>query len=266
MARNTSFVKLEGTLDGLTFYNKDGENVVKTQSRVSKSRIMTDSAYRRTRENMREFGGAARVGKAFRDAFAGVASTMGDTYMGSRMNGVMKRINRNGAGIRGERDFEIVTYGDMLKGFEFNKELPLKSQFFAPYDLPEINVARDEATWVIPDFNTDSYIKVPEGATHFRLVLAAGYVSNYSYNNRDEAYMPVSEEVNGRGGVSFSADIPLTGMVGSDTTLTVNMTALGAIPATSAMFAATGIIFYQEINSAMYELAQGNAMKVAVSG
>src|SRR5690606_12392320 len=202
MARKTSFVKFEGTLDGLTFYNKDGENVVKTQSRVTKSRIMTDSAYRRTRENMREFGGAARVGKACREAFAGIVKTMSDTYMGARLNGIMKRINRNGAGLRGERNFEVVTYGEMLKGFEFNKTLPLNSQFFAPSDPPEISVSRDEVTWVIPDFNTDSFITVPEGATHFRLVLAAGYVSDYSYDSRDEAYKPLSEDVNGRGGVS----------------------------------------------------------------
>jgi len=215
---------------------------------------------------MREFGGAARVGKAFREAFAGIVKTMSDTYMGARLNGIMKRINRNGAGLRGERNFEVVTYGEMLKGFEFNKTLPLNSQFFAPSDPPEISVSRDEVTWVIPDFNTDSFITVPEGATHFRLVLAAGYVSDYSYDSRDEAYKPLSEDVNGRGGVSYSADIPLTGMVGSDTTLNVNLSALGAIPATSALFAATGIIFYQEINTELYELAQGNAMKVVAMG
>lgn len=265
MARNNSFVKLEGTLDGLTFYNKNGENVVKTQSRISRSRILTDAAFRRTRENMREFGGAAKVGKAFRSAFAGIVKTMADTYMGSRITGVMKRINRNGPGLRGERDFEVVTYGDMLKGFEFNKSAPLNSQFFAPSELPEINATRDEVSWTIPDFNTDSYIQIPEGATHCRLVLAAGYVSDYVYNPVDEEYEPVSEEVDGRGGVSFSPDIPLGGMVGSATTLTVSFT-ITPIPATSALFAAKGIIFYQEINAQLYELAQGNALKVVVVG
>ena len=143
MAVNKSFVKLEGTLDNLTFYQKDGKNLVKTKSSVSRSRIMTDSAYRRTRENMREFGGAARVGKAFRTAFSGIVKTMSDTYMGSRINGLMKRINRYGVGIRGERDFEIVTYGEMLRGFEFNKSTPLNAQFFAPSALPIINVTSD---------------------------------------------------------------------------------------------------------------------------
>lgn len=266
MARNKSFVKLEGTLDNLTFYLKDGENLVKTKSSVSKNRIMTDSAYRRTRENMREFGGAARVGKAFRTAFSGIVKTMGDTYMGSRMNGLMKRINSYGAGVRGERDFEIVTYGEMLRGFEFNKTSPLDAQFFAASALPTINASRDEVSWIVPDFNTDSFIRKPDGATHFRLVLAAGYVSDYEYSTALAGYEPVDEYVNGMGGIIYSGDIPLTGMVGGVTTLSLDLSSIGVIPATVAMFVGTGIIFYQEINGDLYELAQGNAMKVAAVG
>ncbi len=266
MAINKSFVKLEGTLDNLTFYHKDGKNLVKSKSAVSKSRIMTDSAFRRTRENMREFGGAARVGKAFRTAFSGVVKTMGDTYMGSRVNGLMKRINRYGAGVRGERDFEVVTYGETLKGFEFNKVTPLNSQFFAPSAVPVINATRDEVTWIIPDFNTDSFIITPEGASHFRLVLAAGYVSDHAFSGMQQGYEPVNEDVNGLGGVSYSADIPLVGMVGGITTLTLDLSSVGVIPATSALFVGIGIIFYQEINGDLYELAQGNAMKVVTVG
>lgn len=266
MAINKSFMKIEGTLDNLTFYQKDGKNLVKTKSTVSRSRIMSDAAYRRTRENMREFGGAARVGKAFRTAFSGVTKTMADTYMGARINGLMKRINRYGAGVRGERDFEVVSYGEMLKGFEFNKTEPFNAQFFAPSALPTINASRDEVTWTVPDFNTDSFVRKPEGATHMRLVLAAGYVSDYSYSIAQEGYQPVENVANSQGGVSYSADIPLVGMVGMNTTLTLDLSSVGVIPAAAALFVGIGIIFYQEINGDLYELAQRNAMKVAVVG
>lgn len=77
MARNNSFVKLDGTLDGLTFYRKNGEDLVKKQSRISKKRIMSDPAFKRTRENMMEFAGASKAGKAFRDSFANVVKLMG---------------------------------------------------------------------------------------------------------------------------------------------------------------------------------------------
>ncbi|OBX24069.1 MULTISPECIES: hypothetical protein [Bizionia] len=266
MARNKSFIKLDGTLDGLTFYRQNGESLVKTKSQVSKNRIMRDPAYKRTRENMMEFGGAARAGKAFRDGFANMVKLMGDSYLSARVSGLMKRINSTGAGKRGERDIDVVAMRDMFRGFEFNKQLPFKSVFYAPYTLPEIDPARDLAKWKVLDFNTDAFITAPEGATHFKLVLAAGYVSNYSYEAATNTYEPVDETVNGLGGTDTSAAIPIGGMVGGDTTLTVDLTALGAIPVTSALFVSIGIVFYQEINTDLYEFAQSNTMKVAVTG
>lgn len=266
MAKNNSFITLEGTLNGLTFYRKDGENLVKTQSRVSKDRIMTDAAFRRTRENMQEFGGAAKAGKAFRDSFAAVLRIMSDTYMGARVNGLIKRINRLGAGPRGERAIDVTAYSSLLEQFEFNTSTPLSAQFYAPSGLPVINGTRDKIEWSVPDFDTDSYIRKPEGATHFRLLLAGGYTSDYAFDLFTGGYLPVDAAVNGRGDVAYSAPIALNGMVGSATDLAVDFTSLGTIPVTSALFGCVGIIFYQEINSVLYELAQGNAMKVVVSG
>ncbi|MCB0388957.1 MAG: hypothetical protein KDD23_10015 [Winogradskyella sp.] len=51
--------------------------MVKKQSRISKKRIMSDPAFKRTRENMMEFAGASKAGKAFRDSFANMVKLMG---------------------------------------------------------------------------------------------------------------------------------------------------------------------------------------------
>ncbi|MAL59526.1 MAG: hypothetical protein CMC14_05700 [Flavobacteriaceae bacterium] len=265
MARNKSFIKLEGTLDGLTFYEKDGENFVKTKSAVSKNRIMNDANYERTRENMQEFGGAAKAGKAFREAFGGMVKLMGDTYLSARISGLMKRINRNGSGTRGERSIDITTNSALLKGFEFNPETPFGSQFTAPFDAPTLDANRDVATWVVPDFDADAYVTAPEGATHFKLVLAYGLVSNYEWEAALESYEPVTEEGNGKGGVAYSSEIPISGLVGSDTTLTVDMGIGAALPATIASIASIGIIFFQEVDGQLYMLASGNGMKVALA-
>jgi|SRR5690554_1515284 len=266
MARNNSFVKLDGTLDGLTFYRKDGANLVKTQSRISKKRIMNDPAFKRTRENMMEFAGASYAGKAFRDGFANMSKLMGDMYLSSRLSGLMRRIVSVGAGNRGERAVDVVSMRDLFKGFEFNKNLPFKSVFYAPYNPPSFSVARDVIDWTVPDFNPDGFITAPIGASHFRLILAAGYVSNYEYLPAMRRYEAVDETANGRGTSVYSAHLPISGMVGSDTVLQVDLSSLGAIPASTALFAGIGIVFYQEINGELYEFAQGNAMVVPVTG
>jgi len=266
MARNNSFIRLEGTLDGLTFFRKNGASFVKTKNRVSKNRILNDPAYKRTRENMREFGGAARTGKALREGFSGIVHLIGDAYVTPRLTAIMRKICSLGTGLRGERVIDVVSNVDLINGYEFNTQKPFDTQFNAPSDLPEIDPDRTVVRWNILDFNTDTYVRAPEGATHFKLALAAGYTSNYEWVEATKSYEPVDEDVNGRGLVTYSAAIALGGMVGSDTLLEVDMTSFGAIPVTSAIFGATAIVFYQMVNGDYYELAQGHAMKIAVGG
>lgn len=266
MARNKSFIKLEGTLDGLTFYEKDGQSLVKTTTSVNKKRILNDPAFKRTRENMREFGGAAKAGKAVRAAFNSIVKIMGDNTLSGRMTGIMKRVNRNSAGIRGEREIDLVSHSALLEGFEFNPTTPLSSHFFPSYGVPTLNANRDVISWVVPDFDTDSFVRAPEGATHFRLLLAGGLVSNYEYVKALDQYEPTDTDENAFGLVAFSGDIPLVGRVGSATNLSVDLGLGSAVSSTVSTVAGIGIIFYQEINGQLYELAQGNALRVSLVG
>lgn len=266
MAKNNSFIRLEGTLDGLTFFRKNGENFVKTKSRVSKNRILNDPAFKRTRENNQEFGGSVRCGKAVRGCFASIVRLVSDSYVSSRITGKIRAIVNSGTGLRGERVINLVDHPEPFIGFNFNISKPFDSQFNAPAEGPVINASRDTVTWTIPDFNTDNYIRTPEGATHCKIALAAGYASNYEWDTAMKSYEPVEDTPNAIGDVMYSAPIALTGLVGSATVLTVDLTAYTPIPVTTALFAGTAIVFYQEVNGNLYELAQGHSMKIAAVG
>ena len=122
MAKNNSYLKFEGTLGGLTYYEKDGQSIVKVKSSLSKSRIEKDPNFKRTRENMKEFGGAARASKALRDALITVVRTMGDTYLSARLTGIMRKMLNTGSGLRGQRTINILANKDLLEGFELNKK------------------------------------------------------------------------------------------------------------------------------------------------
>ena len=265
MAKNKSFIKLDGTLDGLTFYRANGQDFVKTKGEINRQRILTDPAFARTRENMVEFGGAATAGKAFRAVFAVVLKVMADSYMGARANAIIKRILNLGTGPRGQREINMEGNGYLLKGFDFNTT-PFTSIFFAPNTAPTVSAGRDSLSWTVADFNTQAFVRAPEGATHFKLVLAGGYLSNYQYQMMMGLYEPENPNVNAIGGVSYSDAIPLGGMVGADTTLTLDLSSVGTVPVTSILLGAVGIVFYQQVNADFYELAQNNAMKVVVIG
>ncbi|MDN3724442.1 hypothetical protein QRD02_08605 [Aequorivita sp. SDUM287046] len=262
MARNTSFIKIEGTLEGLTFYKQDGKNLVRSAGGVSKDRIMTDPKYKRTRENMMEFGGSASAGKGFRTAFSGVVKKLGDSRISSRLSKVMHRILDMDSGARGERPVAISDHTVQLKNFEFNVKCAFSSRFYAPFAAPVVNANRDSVTWTIPPFNPDFSVTAPEGATHFRLLLASGLVSNYEYESATKGYSPTDEEYDGKGLISYSGHIPLNSETASDTVLTVDFAIGSALPLEVTNVVAGGIIFYQELGSTFYELASDNALKV----
>lgn len=266
MAKQKGYIDLEGTLGGLTFYKSGGQSIVKTKSTINKDRILKDPNFKRTRENMSEFGGSATVAKALRHGFAAIMPIMSDRTVVGRLTATMKRVNANGNGVRGKRDFDILNNKQLLEGFEFNKSQPLEGIFFAPYNPIALNANRSIATWVIPDFNTLDYIHAPEGATHFKMVMGMVVLSNYVYNNGLKQYKPTNPDENEKNGIAFSEAIALAGSVGNDTTLTVDLGFPAQLPNTVAVIVGAGIIFYQDINGVLYELASDNAMTVQLVG
>lgn len=262
MAIQDSFIKIKGSLGGLTFYEKDGKSLIKTTSGVSKERIMTDPKYKRTRENMVEFGASAKIGKSFRAGFVSIRKTVGDNTLAGRVTGLMKRINKSGNGVRGQRAFDIVANKQLIEGFEFHKKLKLNSVFFAPYTLPSIDVNRSVIDLTIPDFHTGNFINAPEGATHFQLLLSASVLSNLEYDVNEKEYKFVNPDENEKNAITYSSEISLGGMVGSDINLQVDLGFTSPLPATAGVLVGFGVLFYQEINGQFYLLARDNALRI----
>ncbi len=266
MAKQKGFIKLQGSLGGLTFYQRDGNSIVKTTGGVDKNRINSDPNYRRTRENMSEFGASATVGKALRVGFSSIIKSFKDSTITGRITGVMKRINSLGAGLRGRREFQILDNKEVLEGLEFNEKVPLSTVFYPEYTAPTLDANRSIATWLVPDFNASNYIKPPEGATHFKLILVSTVLSNYTYNPGLKKYEPVEPTENTVNGINYSNAIPIAGQVGADTTLTVDLGFSNVLPNTVGVIMATGILFYQQINTELYELSSTNAMRISAVG
>jgi hypothetical protein len=266
MAKNNSIFKFSGSLGGVTFFESDGKSFVRLTRGPEKSAIKNNAAFKRTRENMSEFGGAARAGKALRTAFSDVVKKMADRWLVSRLTGFMKSIIKLGSGTRGKRAIDIAMNKLWLKGFEFNQRSTLGSVFFPHFLEPAFNANRDAATLNIPEFNTDACIKAPMGSTHFRVYLACGTMSNYLYDDEMNQYVPVEPDYDTLHALAVSSAIPLGGMSGGAIDLTADLAVGVAIPANVTVMAAVGIVFYQEINSQLFELASDNAMRIDAVG
>jgi hypothetical protein len=246
MARQGGFVKIKGTLGGMTFYNSslDG-SLIREKGGVDGSRIASDPAFARTRENGAEFGTAGSSGKLFRDTLRNLMLNASDNRVTSRVTKVMSMIQKlDGTSARGARNVAVGLQGDeaknLLRGFNFNINSSLGSVLFKPVEL-------DPVTGVISiaDLLPVNDIVAPDGATHASL---KGGVAVIDFATGDsELALTNTQNV-------------LLGNVSSDVTLTPVSVPAG----TGIKFFLMKIEFFQLVNGVQYSLNNGafNALTI----
>lgn len=169
MAKLDGILKIQGTLENLTFYKSADGHMVRTKGGVSKNRIMNDPAFVRTRENGTEFAENASAGKMLRNAVGSLVFKAKDPKLSSRMFKVMSVIkNFDGDSARGARNVATgiqSAEGQLaLKGFDFNNRALFQSVFHAPCN---VNVLDGKVS--IVDLNPSEHLYYPSGATHFSM-------------------------------------------------------------------------------------------------
>jgi hypothetical protein len=169
MAKQNGLVKIEGTIDNLTFYKSANGHFVRSKGGVSKNRIMNDPAFVRTRENGAEFSSITGSGKLLRTALGSMLFKAKDNRLTSRLVKVMAQVkNLDGTNVRGQRNVGVgITSVDgksLLNGFDFNARAALGSVLNSAVT---VDLATGKVT--IASFNPMEQMQFPEGATHFSL-------------------------------------------------------------------------------------------------
>ena len=250
MAKQRGIIKLEGTIGDITFFKSKDGYLARENKPVSGTRIASDPAFQRTRENGQEFGRAGKAGKLLRNAFRSLLQDAADSRMVSRLTTEMlKVIQADATSQRGERNV-LDGETELLTNFDFNGNGKLNTTLFAPFSTT-ISRAAGTLKVDIPAFVPMTMIAAPAGASHFKLV-SAGAVVDFE----DEVY--VVEE-------KSTAELPIDSIPTAAIALTNTVTPASTKP----LFLLLGICFYQEVNGAHYPLKNGayNALQiVAVQG
>ncbi|WP_100615132.1 hypothetical protein [Confluentibacter citreus] len=245
MAKLNSFIKIEGTLDNLTFYKGKEGYLVKTKSGVSAKRIKNDPAFARTRENGSEFGHAATSGKQLRRGILDLLTDAKDDLVTSRLTQVMTKVkDADTTSPRGERQVAIglaTPLGKLaLNGFNFNSNAILSSVLLSDFTLNTTTGAISMAEF-IPDQN----LNAPPGSTHVSLI--AGFLDiDFSTDIKDLQVSPV-------------VNLPI-----DNTNTPVTLTPAGVPSGTGNKMYFIKVAFYQEVNGLQYALNNGafNALKL----
>ena len=139
-------------IDNISFFKtKDGYSARK-KTGISAQAMANDPRFERTRENMAEFGRAAKASKLLRTAL--LESTVGatDRKMVPRLTqAMMAVIAADSISDRGKRNV-IDGEAELLEGFEFNMEGKLSSTLLANY-AATINRVTGSCKVSVPSYN-----------------------------------------------------------------------------------------------------------------
>lgn len=238
MAKLNSLLKIEGTLDGLTFYKGKDGYLVRTKGGVSKNRIQNDPAFIRTRENGTEFGHVATSGKKLRQAITPLLADVKDTRVTSRLTKVLSQVkNTDLTSARGLRKVGIgmqtVDGKNALKAFDFNNNAQLDSVLYADYQL---NTTTGEV--IINNLNPLQDIKKPGGATHVSFSVG---VLNLNFETEEKDLV-----------LSNIENIPI-----NNTATTISITPSAMPVGTGQVYYFFKLAFFQEVNGTQYALNNG---------
>ncbi|MEY3501635.1 MAG: hypothetical protein RL308_3308 [Bacteroidota bacterium] len=238
MARQKGIIKLKGTIGDITFYKTKDGHLAREKGGIDASRIASDPAFQRTRENGSEFGRAGKAGKILRTALRAVLINSADSRMVSRLTQTMvKVIQADTTSDRGLRNV-IDGEAELLAGFEFNIQGKLGTSLFAPF-VATIDRVTGAITVDLAPFIPLNMIAAPSGSTHFKIISAGAEIDfeaeTFVVSNAETAILPWTVAPT----VAISHSNPVT-------------------PAsTKPLFLALGLEFYQEVNGQMYSLKNG---------
>ena len=245
MARQKGIIKLKGTIGDITFYKSQDGHLARERGGIEASRIRTDPAFQRTRENGSEFGRAGKAGKTLRKAIRNLLQNAKDRRVVSRLTTEMVKViqmdTTNPRGLRNVIDGEA----ELLQDFNFNINAKLGTTLFAPFTATIDRVTGALAV-AIPAFIPVNMIAAPGGTTHYKVVVGG-------------AEIDFENEI-------IVSDTQESGILPWDTvnTAAMNLSVSVSAASTRPIFLLLGVQFYQQVNGVDYPLKNGafNALSI----
>lgn len=92
MATYESFIKLNGSIGDLVFYNLNGKNIVRKKSGFNKAAYKKSPTYEKVRQNSSEFGHCSKIGKLIRSCISKYIELADDALLYQRFAKTMTKI------------------------------------------------------------------------------------------------------------------------------------------------------------------------------
>lgn len=262
MAKSKSLLRLEGKIGGMVFFHRKGQNLVREEGTISKSRIQNDPNFRRVRENGQEFGGAAHATKSLFRAIKSILLRMGSKGSFPSLLALFRQVIKLGNGNRGELSLEVQANRNLFLGYGFAGTEDFGSVYAETYSLTA-NAGRNVITLTVPTFNPIETLRYPIGATHFRVVCGASVVSDFEWDAVLKRYVPTQPALSGIHEVAWSPETAIGAGAVSLAPIVATLPGAPTLTSDCGVITVIGIEFLQEVAGNSYVLAEGNALVIA---
>lgn len=178
MAKQKGIIKLEGTLDDISFYKTTDGYLAREKGGVDAETIKNSPRFQRTRENNAEFKEVANAVDLFCKAFREVLLEIPSNDLRKRLMKKMYEIlNTDIISKRGERKVSNGNIG-LLEKFELVQNVRYKHIFrINPYIGVNTGINVAQLITSSLSFTPRDVIVVPSSATHYRMLIAAGQIN-----------------------------------------------------------------------------------------
>ena len=260
MAIQTGAIKYRGSFKSIRNYMNlhDPNTYAGEKGGANRDLIMNNPAFARTRENMNEFKGCGIAVKAIRRGLLNLLPEQTDKLFTARLMAVVKEINhRDYEGIRGKRAIIFSGERPFLSTIVFNV-LEDIADLLGYQFVVEHPITRADSKITLTGFNIKK-VYVPKGATHYRVQNHVSIISDYTYDEANRRYEPLSQ-LNTKSAFAYSEYTPV------GTALTDEIVAafpLGTTPGDDdSVIQCVGVEFYQKSGLDTYLPLKGSSMKV----
>ncbi|MDQ3191683.1 MAG: hypothetical protein M3Q58_08825 [Bacteroidota bacterium] len=252
--------KKKGSIRQDTYYIYNNKQFVKSKSNLDKNRVMTDPAFENSRKSMTEFGACSLAASKLRTSLMPLSKEYGERSTWNRLVGTVQEIMLESKGKNNKGSISFSRFGYFFEGFNFNKSYKFDAVFLANHEV-EYNETKGQVITKISAFDPSKFINFPKGSTHYRLLTAYCFMSDYKHNKKSNIYIEVVPEVNGQSKIKYSPLLALN--ISAQKSITIkNSTKVNPFPKNTGLVIFIGIEFYKQEGNRFYNLENRKAMKV----
>jgi hypothetical protein len=245
MARSKSPLNITGSIKDLSFYEVEGKEgiFVRQKGGANRNHIRNSPVFDKLRKAENELRGRSIVAKGVRKTFDLWAYSIFNRHLQAAVAGVLAQIqNMESIVTTGKRSVLLSKYKEVLNQVKWYYYKPMNEILLCPYTV-ETSDDRKSITVTLKGLNPKFHIKAPATASHFKLFLGIGTVTDsVIFSNSLRWTRPYGQNVD-TAARAESEWIAVNGPLMEDLTLTATLREGFVIKDNKTVLRALGIVF-----------------------